>query len=214
MAVVIFTTFVLGSTVASLIRCLGLEGAPSPDLLPPGTAASKTSSSNDSILGGHGHDSGGSGSAHEQSSSQPGGGGGLDASLLNTSFDSSGGGGGGGGGDGGGDGLSKSLLVGAEATAALEAEGGLDERDMNGGRRRSIPTTPRMPPRQGDFGLMAWFRRMDAEMVTPILGGKRAPAPISKPCCGLFESKRHKQQREQQQQSGGSIRNGIGGGSE
>ena len=214
MAVVIFTTFVLGSTVASLIRCLGLEGAPSPDLLPPGTAASKTSSSNDSILGGHGHDSGGSGSAHEQSSSQPGGGGGLDASLLNTSFDSSGGGGGGGGDGGGGDGLSKSLLVGAEATAALEAEGGLDERDMNGGRRRSIPTTPRMPPRQGDFGLMAWFRRMDAEMVTPILGGKRAPAPISKPCCGLFESKRHKQQREQQQQSGGSIRNGIGGGSE
>jgi hypothetical protein len=211
MAVVIFTTFVLGSTVASLIRCLGLEGAPSPDLLPPGTAASKTSSSSDSILGGHGHDSGGSGSAHEQSSSQPGGGG-LDASLLNTSFDSSGGGGG--GGDGGGDGLSKSLLVGAEATAALEAEGGLDERDMNGGRRRSIPTTPRMPPRQGDFGLMAWFRRMDAEMVTPILGGKRAPAPISKPCCGLFESKRHKQQREQQQQSGGSIRNGIGAGSE
>jgi hypothetical protein len=207
MAVVIFTTFVLGSTVASLIRCLGLEGAPSPDLLPPGTAASKTSSSSDSILGGHGHDSGGSGSAHEQSSSQPGGGG-LDASLLNTSFDSSGGGG------GGGDGFSKSLLVGAEATAALEAEGGLDERDMNGGRRRSIPTTPRMPPRQGDFGLMAWFRRMDAEMVTPILGGKRAPAPISKPCCGLFESKRHKQQREQQQQSGGSIRNGIGGGSE
>ena len=214
MAVVIFTTFVLGSTVASLIRCLGLEGAPSPDLLPPGTAASKTSSSNDSILGGHGHDSGGSGSAHEQSSSQPGGGG-LDASLLNTSFDSSGGGGGGGGGgDGGGGDLSKSLLVGAEATAALEAEGGLDERDMNGGRRRSIPTTPRMPPRQGDFGLMAWFRRMDAEMVTPILGGKRAPAPISKPCCGLFESKRHKQQREQQQQSGSSIRGGIGAGSE
>jgi hypothetical protein len=95
-------------------------------------------------------------------------------------------------------------FVDASASAALEAEGGLDERDLlNGhGRKRSVPTTPRMAPRKSDFGLMAWFRRMDAEVVTPVLGGKRANQPTSKPFCGLCERSGSRRRHSSSGQSG------------
>ena len=129
MGVVMFTTFVLGSTVASLIRCLGLAGAPEPDA---------------------------AGAAE-----------GSDAKDVDSSVPV-----------GASDGRGSATFVDASASAALEAEGGLDERDLlNGhGRKRSVPTTPRMAPRKSDFGLMAWFRRMDAEVVTPVLGKASQPA--------------------------------------
>ena len=144
MAVVIFTTFVLGSTVASLIRLLGLNG-------PADT---------------HAHGANAATAAHPSSAA------GLDSSMAVGGHDSGSG-----------------PLVDDSATAAMEAEGGLDERDILNGRtrRRSVPTTPRMAPRKSDFGLMDWFRRMDATIVTPILGGKRAKQPTNKPFCGLCE---------------------------
>ncbi len=156
MAVVIFTTFVLGSTVASLIRCLGLDGAPDPEIA----------------------------NSAEGSEAK-----GVDTSVaIDNSVGRRG----------------SEPFVDAAASAALEAEGGLDERDLlNGrGRRRSVPTTPRMAPRKSDFGLMAWFRRMDAEVVTPVLGGKRSNPPTSKPFCGMCERSGSSRRQSNSGQSG------------
>ena len=148
MAVVIFTTFVLGSTVASLIRLLGLDG-------PPDTHAH---SSAEAVT---------AAAAHPSSVAA------VDSSVAVGAHDDS----------------ASGTLVDASATAAMEAEGGLDERDILNGRarKRSVPTTPRLAPRKSDFGLMDWFRRMDATVVTPVVGGKRAKQPTNTPFCGLCD---------------------------
>ena len=134
MAVVIFTTFVLGSTVASLIRCLGLEGEPGAEA---GAAPAAGASVEDSI---------------EVAYKPSNGNGGLGEGLL-----------------------------GAEASAALSEHEGdpnfilSDERTISGQRKRSVPTTPRMAPRKSDIGLMAWFRRVDAQVVSARAIYCRAP---------------------------------------
>ena len=174
MAVVIFTTFVLGSTVASLIRCLGLEGTPDRD--EQAAAADKpikpAASVDDSIEASRGGNAGLGGGLLGAEAASALSEEGLDERTIT--------------------GQRKRSVPTMPRMAPRKSDIGMMSwfRNLDATGKQSIAAATLLAKALKLMDLV--LNMMGFAVVTPMLGGKRALPPTNEPCCGLFARKRRR----------------------